>query len=736
MPTKDDTFLVTARQRFLTGTNANAENVKEAGIDREFKNLKQWPKNIETAREAEGRPCLIIDQIGEPLRQLCNQQRQARPSGQYSPIGNGADEDTAEVFQGIARHIEQDSESPAAQAYDWAFEEAAGFGLGWWRIRTELAGDGTADQKLIVEQVLNTDAVVRDPAGMKPNFSNIRYLFNIEDVPKDEYRLRWPDSDLTKLSNFRDVNQDVPDWFPEGCVRVAEYFYKEIDQIEMVQLSDGTAAEKTAPLPPGVTVFNTFTKPRTRVYWAMINGVEILEGNKDKTAGRLWPRDDRPSKYIPFVPVIGEKLFVKGQLILRGIYRAARDPQRIYNYERTALTEMNALAKAPMYIADADQIEPYRAIWEQSTTRNMRYLPYKAKSVDGHLVPRPEVDAISVPIEATVMGINLAKSDLRSTTGWFDATDPNRKNSEQSGRAILARQQSTQSGNAHYLDNYGQSMTYSYKILQHLAPGTYDRPGRVLRILGNDDKPREVMLNAPFKEGPNGQPQPVPPQDYQPDLHEFYKLDVGDYDVTVTIGQSPATRREEFSNFGLELMKVLPEQAPLIAPTVVENMDGAGHQQIAKILKKALPPQFQDHPEGEPDVQQLQQQIAQMGQIMEHLTGELKAKTQALETDAVKQQGQVEMKRIEADLQITLQRMKDATSIRVKEIDAEMKGLISGHAAAHEAQALHLEQQHEHIQNTLDREAQFALGEQGQQHALEQGEQAAALAPEPAGAGA
>jgi hypothetical protein len=103
-----------------------------------------------------------------------------------------------------------------------------------------------------------------------------------------------------------------------------------------------------------------------------------------------------------------------------------------------------------------------------------------------------------------------------------------------------------------------------------------------------------------------------------------------------------------------------------------------------------------------------------------------------LETEQAKQAAQVEIAKMKAEsdytLQVKLQSMKDATSIRVAEIGAAVKGYAveAGHIAAHEQQAgaqvheaaLTIGQQ-EHAAEMADKQHQQAL-EQGQvQHGQE-----------------
>ena len=729
MAFKDSPFMVTLRDRFHSAQTASAENRKEALIDKNFKNLQQWPQGIKDARENEGRPALTFDQLNPSIRQLCNQQRSSRPGIQINPVSDGADEATAEILQGLIRNIEQNTDAPASEAYAWAFEDAVSIGLGYWRLNTCYCSPEGFDQELVIERVLNPESVSVDPASIKPHQADAQWYILTQDFERKEYERRWPNSDLASLEDFTELGNQAPDWFPDEKIRVAEYWYLDYVTTKLAQLADGSIVDADQ-VPEGTQIVSTRTAESPQCRYALVNAVEILDG--EKTKGRLWPSDTRPSRYLPFIPVMGEELFVDGQRIRRGIIRAARDPQRAYNFERSALTEGVALAKSPPWIADAEQVEPFRDLWESQASRNAAYLPYKSKSVDGSLVPPPQRNIANPPIEGIVVAINLNRQDLHAITGYYDQSDPSRKNADQSGRAILARQETSSTGHAHYLANFRAALVYSGKLLVHLIPAVYDRPGRIIRILGLEDQMRQVMLNQPFQQQtPKAPPQPVPPETFQPGMHQFYDLNVGRYDVTVTVGGSYSTRRQEAVDVGMKLMEVLPQQAPLIAPTVIEQMDGPGHAQIAKILKKAT---GQLDPSEGPDPRMLQMQLQQLGQRLQQATDIIK-------TDQVKQQATVEKARIEAQASIALQRMKDATSIAVAEINARAKGVVSQQEAIHEAIALAQQQQFESQQANMDRahEAAMATVSQGQeqegadldrQHELMMSQQQAAQAQE------
>src|ERR1700676_959029 len=100
------TVIEEALERFKLAAEADSEWRAPCLDDLEFSIGNQWPLTIETIRSKDGRPCLVMDQIQQSIRLVCNQYRQQPPSITPSPVGNGADVKTADIIKGIFRHIE------------------------------------------------------------------------------------------------------------------------------------------------------------------------------------------------------------------------------------------------------------------------------------------------------------------------------------------------------------------------------------------------------------------------------------------------------------------------------------------------------------------------------------------------------------------------------------------------------------------------------------------------------
>src|ERR1700722_4970643 len=110
-PTQQEQDIIsTAVDRFTLASEADATWREVCLDDLEFSVGNQWPLNIKTQREAKNKPCLVMDQIQQSVRLTCNEYRQQRPAITVDPVGSDSDVETAEILQGMVRHIEVKSD--------------------------------------------------------------------------------------------------------------------------------------------------------------------------------------------------------------------------------------------------------------------------------------------------------------------------------------------------------------------------------------------------------------------------------------------------------------------------------------------------------------------------------------------------------------------------------------------------------------------------------------------------
>ena len=583
----DDDFLATAEQRFTLCVDSEAEVRRLMVEDLEFYDGQQWDPAVESGRKRDSRPCLTINRLPQFVHQISNNIRQQKPSPKVSPVDETGDVKTADVFKGLIRHIERQSKADIVRSYAAFYAITAG--RGFYRITTRFIADTSWDQEIYITRIKNPHTVYFDPGCQEPDYSDARYCFIVSDITDDEFAARYPDADMASAENFRSVGDGDPVWRFLGGVRIAEYFCRHIEQKTVALLADGTSMY-LEDVPPGMPVERQRTVEQVGIRWCVISSGQILEE-------RSWP-----GKYIPVIPVMGEEYDLDGKTRLVGMVRHAKDPQRMLNYWESCKTETIALAPRAPFIGAEGQFEKHEEEWAQANSRNWAYLQYKPKSVDGTLVPAPQRQVYEPPIQAITLAQSQTVDHLKSATGVYDASLGNRSN-ETTGVAIQARQVQGDTSNYHYIDNLSLAITHEARILVDLIPKIYDRPGRVARIIGEDNSERQVTLNQEFPEG-GGQ-------------MGIYDLKAGRYDVVADIGPSFATRKQESTQGMLGFAQVAPELVPRYADLLVQGQDWPMADEIADRVRPPDVPPKGGAPQIPPQVQQKLRAYEEQNQMLQ-----------------------------------------------------------------------------------------------------------------------
>jgi hypothetical protein len=488
----------------------------------------------------------------------------------------------AEIFSGLIRQIEYKSD--ATSIYERSAESAAACGMGAFRILTEESPNG--DQEIMVEGIPNPFAVYWDPHAKDPTRKDANYCFVTEEVPEEVFKAKYKNADKEPFEGDG-VTEHERNWLYAKTVKVAEYFWKE----------DG------------------------RVYWCKMSGGTVLEKKRALA-----------TKYIPIIAVIGEEIHIGERVVRTSVIRYAKDSQRVYNYWRTAQTEMVALQPKTPYKLTAKQIEGHEEYWD---TANDAAHPYLLYNSDNEAPGAPQREAPPMMSSGMSQEVALAADDMKATTGIYDSALGDQGN-EKSGVAIRQRQIESDISTSIYVDNLSKSIAQCGRVIVDMIPSIYDTT-RDVRTLGVDGAPAVAELNQPMST-PFG---PI----YMNDTS------VGAYDVRIKTGPSYSTMRQESAESMMEFIRVFPAAQNFIGDLVARNMDWPGADEIADRLKKLLPPGMVDVDPEEvtPEMQQQmaqqqaeQQRQAQLQQAMQDVEMR-KADAEAAEAEADAQKASTEV---------------------------------------------------------------------------------------------
>lgn len=569
----EDDILREARQRAKKAEEAWSYNYDEAKKDVSFLSGAQWNEREKTIREQEGRPALTLNQLPKFIDQVVGDQRQNKPAISVHPTTTSGGAEVisqtgkkytlAEIYEGLIRNIEYNCLAEAA--YDMAFQQAIESGFGWLRVYTDYTSNDAFEQDIMIKGIRDRFSVLIDPRAIEVDASDMNWALITELMSRAEFEKRYPDAMIGEITS------DSGWWLSDDSVRVAEYFTREPVTRETVLLSDGRVTYKDEIkdvldelAQKGITIVRSRKVKTYKVYWRKITAWEVLESKRE------WVGDT-----IPLIPVFGKNIMINGQPIYMGLIRHAKDAQRMHNYWMTTVTERIALAPKTPFVGPATAFEGYERFWNEANRKNLAYLPYNDRASSA---PQ-RVDSAPMPaaeLQMAMQGID----EIKNTIGMFDASLGQRSN-EQSGRAILARQKEGDTNTFAFVDNLSRAIRRVGKILIDIIPHIYDAE-RVIRLRLIDGTGDNVLINQSIIDMQTGQ---------QVLIHDMSQ---GKYDVVVTTGPSYNTQRMEAADSLIQFVQAVPQAGQVAGDLIAKNMDWPGAEEMAKRLKKILPPNILD----------------------------------------------------------------------------------------------------------------------------------------------
>ena len=662
----EDTRINDAKKFLNLCNDVDSNNRAEALDDVRFCAGDQWPVDVQNSRVLESRPCLTINKVDAYVRQICNQIRQQRPRIKVQGMNNEADAKLAEILSGVCRHIEY--QSSADVAYDTASEYAVKMGWGYFRVTTDYISPDSFEQEIYIRPIDNPFTVYFDPNSQLPDGSDAERCLITTVVSKKTFRAMYPGKDDGQGFTSRGTGDSDSEWVTKEDVRIAEYFYTVRTPTKLVLLSDGTSVyEDELPDPQiladaGIEIVEKRDTYKKQIKWCKVTAMEVLE------------EGDWAGKYIPVIPVYGQSCIIDAKHKKFGLVRMAKDPQRMYNYWTTALTESVALAPKAKWVMAEGQDEGHENEWAQANIKAMPVLRYKQTDTEGRTAPAPQRLQPEPPPAGIITATQGMSNDLMTVVGIYDPSQLPQGN--MSGKALAGQQQQVDMVNFHYYDNLTRSIAYCGRIILDLIPKIYDTE-RVMRIIGADEKPEIITLN-----------QRVTTEDGVEKI--LNDVSVGRYDVVMDTGPGFATKRGEAVEAMMTLLAADPNLMATAGDLIFRNMDFPGAEIIADRMaaanplaqideKSDIPPQVQMQlAQSKQMIDQLQQQLQQMGMDLKYgqSVTEMKEKASTARKlmDVTARAHNTETM---AEVKVNDQNTRSITSQNKTEIDAIVKMLIA-----------------------------------------------------------
>ncbi|MDF2969551.1 MAG: hypothetical protein K0R61_1, partial [Microvirga sp.] len=422
LPAKDD-VLEEALRRADEAWLAERNNVAEGRDCQKFYAGDQWDVKAKQMREKDGRPVLTVNMLPQFVKQMTGDVRKSPPSIKVMPAGGKANKETAEAYTGIIRNIEQQSQ--AKDCYIKAVENAAQAGQGAWEVVTEYSSDDAFEQDIRIRPILDPFGVLIDPFCQLLDRSDMRYAFKFDYLTVEDFKKEYPGKAVVSAPGGVE-NQTIFPWRVNDVIRIAEYWRRVPVKKTLYLLPDGTTCDDKALIPKPGPEEMAPEQAEEMVDRAIESGelktrqvdtfkVEkyIISGSDKLSGPHAWA-----GRYIPICMVAGEETTMEGSTVRKGMIHDARDPQRIYNYTRSASVEAVALQPKAPFMVTQKQVEGREGMWAKAGSTNQAYLIFNPDQMNPGPPQRSPPPIASTGLDTQAI---ISAEDIKRVTGIYDA---------------------------------------------------------------------------------------------------------------------------------------------------------------------------------------------------------------------------------------------------------------------------------------------------------------------------
>jgi len=549
--------------------------------DRRFYSLSgaQWEGPLWD--QYENKPKFEVNKIMLSVIRVVNEYRNNRITVDFVSKDGQENDKLADVCDGLYRADEQ--ASVADEAYDNAFEEAVGGGIGAWRLRTvyeDEENDEDDRQRIRIEPIFDADSSVFFDLGAKrQDKSDAKFCFVVTSMTRQAYKDTWGDNptDWPKI-----IHQYEFDWCTPDVVYVAEYYKVEekTETVRIFQAIDGTEERYTqADFDADETLEETLAAigtvevrqkrvKRKRVRKYIMSGGRILED-----AGYI------AGKCIPIVVVYGKRWFVDNVERCMGHVRLAKDAQRLKNMQLSKLGEISALSSVEKPILTPEQVAGHQVMWSEDNLKDYPYLLINPitdqngnQAVSG---PVAYTRAPNIPPAMAAL-LQITETDMQDILGNQAGAD--KMVSNISGKAVEMIQSRLDGQAFIYMSNFAKGMKRCGEIWLSMAKDIYIEDKRKMKTIAQDGQSGMVQLMQPAIDQETGA------------MVMENDLSSATFDVVSEVGPSSTSRRDATvrSITGMLQMTTDPDTAQVLTAAAMMNMEGEGLSDINAYFRKKL----------------------------------------------------------------------------------------------------------------------------------------------------
>ena len=549
--------------------------------DRRFYSLagSQWEGPLWD--QYENKPKFEVNKIMLAVIRIVNEYRNNRITVDYVSKDGTENDKLAEVCDGLYRADEQ--ASVADEAYDNAFEEAVGGGIGAWRLRTVYEDEEDSEnerQRIRFEPIFDADSsVFFDLNAKRQDKSDAKFCFVVTSMTRESYKEIYNDdpTDWPKI-----IHQYEFDWATPDIVFVAEYYkieekseliriFKAIDGSEEryseTDFADDETLEETL-LAVGTREIRQKRIKRLRVRKYIMSGGKVLED-----AGYI------AGKNIPIVVVYGKRWFVDNIERCMGAVRLAKDAQRLKNMQLSKLGEISALSSIEKPIMTPEQVAGHQVMWAEDNLRDYPYLLINPiTGPDGNTqVAGPVGYTKSAEIPPAMAALlQITEQDMQDILGNPQGAD--KMVSGVSGKAVEMIQTRVDMQTFIYMSNFAKGMKRCGEIWLGMAKEIYTEDKRKMKTISPTGQAGMVELMQPMIDTQSG--AVVMEND----------LSAATFDVVAEVGPSSSSKRAATVRALTGMLQITsdPETAQVLTSMAMMNMEGEGVSDANAYFRKKL----------------------------------------------------------------------------------------------------------------------------------------------------
>jgi hypothetical protein len=471
----------------------------------------------------------------------------------------------------------------ADEAYDNAFEEAVGGGIGAWRLRTVYENEEDPEddrQRIRIEPIFDADSsVFFDLQAKRQDKADARFCFVVTSMTQQAYKDTWGDD---PASWPKIIHQYEFDWCTPDVVYVAEY-YKIEEKTETIRIfqtitgeeerytkvdfdNDEMLEETLAAIGTVEVRQRKIKTKRVRKY--IMSGGRILED-----AGYI------AGKCIPIVVVYGKRWFVDNVERCMGHVRLAKDAQRLKNMQLSKLGEISALSSVEKPILTPEQVAGHQVMWAEDNLKDYPYLlinPITDQN-GNQAVSGPVAYTRSAAIPPAMAALlQITETDMQDILGNPAGAD--KMVSNISGKAVEMIQARVDGQAFIYMSNFAKGMKRCGEIWLSMAKDIYIEDKRKMKTIAPTGEAGMVELMQPNIDQETGE------------MVMENDLTSATFDVIADVGPSSSTKRQATVRALTGMLQITqdPETAQVLTAMAMMNMEGEGISDANAYFRKKL----------------------------------------------------------------------------------------------------------------------------------------------------